>query len=82
GSWQAWRWQQGLVKPIRGLIAQAYRMAAGDLSLTGERGRHDELGQLDRAMVQLNVNLQAIVGDVRREIADIHSASRDIAQGN
>ncbi|MFZ5525936.1 MAG: methyl-accepting chemotaxis protein [Pseudomonadota bacterium] len=82
GSWQAWRWQHGLVQPIRGLIAQAYRMAAGDLSLTGERGRHDELGQLDRAMVQLNVNLQAIVGDVRREIAGIHSASRDIAQGN
>ena len=33
-------------------------------------------------MVQLNVNLQAIVGDVRSEIIGIHSASREIALGN
>ncbi|RRS05118.1 PAS domain-containing methyl-accepting chemotaxis protein [Aquabacterium soli] len=82
GLWQGWRWQRSLVQPIRGLIKQAHRMAAGDLSLMNEAGRYDELGRLERAMVQLNVNLQAIVGDVRREIIGIHSASRDIALGN
>ncbi|HIV73245.1 MAG TPA: PAS domain-containing protein [Candidatus Aquabacterium excrementipullorum] len=82
GLWQGWRWQRGLVQPIRGLITQAHRMAAGDLSVMSEAGRYDELGRLERAMVQLNVNLQAIVGDVRREIVGIHSASREIASGN
>ena len=82
GLWQGWRWQHQLVRPVRGLIKQAHRMAAGDLSLMSEGGRYDELGRLERAMVQLNVNLQAIVGDVRREIVGIHSASREIASGN
>ena len=70
------------VAPLRQATATANRMAAGDLSPSAEAGRLDEVGRLMRGLAQLNVNLQAIVGDVRREVEGIHTASHEIASGN
>ncbi len=70
------------VAPLREATATANRMAAGDLSPSAEAGRLDEVGRLMRGLAQLNVNLQAIVGDVRREVEGIHTASHEIASGN
>ncbi len=58
------------------------RMAAGDLTQSLASDRLDEFGRLARGITQLNVNLQAIVGDVRREVDNIDNASREIASGN
>ena len=77
----AWLRQQALA-PLRQAIAVARRMSAGDLSQTLASDRFDEVGQLARALTQLNVNLQAIVGDVRREVEGITLASSEIAKGN
>ncbi|WP_341890583.1 methyl-accepting chemotaxis protein [Variovorax sp. YR752] len=61
----------------------ANRLAAGDLTQKNDSAqRLDEVGQLMRGLEQLNVNLQAIVGDVRREVDGINTASREIAGGN
>ncbi|WP_298832377.1 PAS domain-containing methyl-accepting chemotaxis protein [uncultured Piscinibacter sp.] len=61
----------------------ANRLAAGDLSRQdAQAGRLDEVGRLMRGLAQLNVNLQAVVGDVRREVDGIHTGSREIASGN
>ena len=76
-----WLRQQALA-PLREAIGVARRMSAGDLSQTLRSDRFDEVGQLARGMTQLNVNLQAIVGDVRREVEGITLASREIANGN
>jgi len=76
-------WQRRLaLAPIRQAVAVARRMSAGDLSQTLQADRPDEVGQLARGLTQLNVNLQAIVGDVRREVEGITLASREIAKGN
>ena len=77
----AWLRQQALA-PLRQAIAVARRMSAGDLSQRLNAGRFDEVGQLAQALTQLNVNLQAIVGDVRREVEGITLASSEIARGN
>ena len=77
----AWLRRQALA-PLRQAIAVARRMSAGDLSQRLSAERFDEVGQLARAMSQLNVNLQAIVGDVRREVEGITLASSEIAKGN
>ena len=77
----AWLRQQALA-PLRQAIAVARRMSAGDLSQNLASDRFDEVGQLARALTQLNVNLQAIVGDVRREVEGITLASSEIAKGN
>ena len=57
-------------------------MSAGDLSQAMGVNRQDEVGQLARSINQLNVNLQAIVSDVRNEVEGITQASREIASGN
>ncbi len=70
------------IRPIREATAVANRMAAGDLTQSLQSARFDEVGRLGRGLTQLNVNLQAIVGDVRREVEGMHLASREISSGN
>jgi aerotaxis receptor len=77
----AWLRLQALA-PLRQAVATVRRMSAGDLSQTLVADRQDEEGQLRRGLSQLNVNLLAIVGDVRREVEGITLASSEIARGN
>ena len=76
-----WTRRQALA-PLVQATAVARGMSAGDLSQTMGVDRQDEVGQLARSINQLNVNLQAIVGDVRSEVEGITQASREIASGN
>ena len=77
----AWIRQQALA-PLQEAVRVARRMSAGDLSQTLKAVGNDEAGQLARAITQLNVNLQAVVGDVKREMEGITLASAEIAKGN
>ena len=71
-----------VVTPLDDAVMDANRMAAGDL--TGRRSvdRTDAIGALFRALSQLNVNLQAIVGDVRREVDGLSQTAKEVATGN
>ncbi len=82
GAGVAMRLRQMALAPLRAAVAAARRMSAGDLSGVLQADRQDEVGQLNRGLTQLNVNLQAIVGDVRREVEGITLASSEIAKGN
>jgi len=82
GAVAAARLRHLALEPLRQAVAAARRMSAGDLSGVLQADRQDEVGQLNRGLTQLNVNLQAIVGDVRREVEGITLASSEIAKGN
>ena len=71
-----------IARPLREATAAVYALAGGDLSHPCEPGRKDEIGRLQLALRQLNINLKAIVGDVRRNVASIEHATREIAAGN
>jgi aerotaxis receptor len=76
-------WMHGVItRPLLGVLAVANRIAAGDLTQTVSTERRDEVGMLLRTMNQLNVTLQAMVGDVRRQATQIDNASAEIAGGN
>jgi aerotaxis receptor len=68
--------------PLGDVIAAANRMAAGDLNQSLSAARVDEWGSVNRGLTQLNVNLQAMVGDVRCEVEGIETASREISAGS
>ncbi|MEC5218311.1 aerotaxis receptor [Actimicrobium sp. GrIS 1.19] len=68
--------------PVRQSLAATRIMAGGDLTGEIKTDRHDETGQLLRALNQLRVNLRSIVGDVRRNSQEIGVATREIATGN
>jgi aerotaxis receptor len=70
------------IKPLHGLLRFANRMAAGDLTQSLANDRHDVLGQLSKALNQLNVNLQSIVRDARNEVDDMRIVTGEIAHGN
>ncbi|MGO4475103.1 methyl-accepting chemotaxis protein [Massilia sp. 2TAF26] len=74
--------QRSIVGPLRQAQDAVHALAGGDLSHLPPVGRDDEVGRLLLALRQLNVNLTAIVGDVRANVASIESATRGIAAGN
>jgi aerotaxis receptor len=56
---------RGVLVPLSRAVATARAVAAGDLSQRFASRRDDEIGQLMRALQQMNVNLSSIIGDVR-----------------
>ena len=79
----AWRYLARLVMaPLDSLVASANRMAGGDLTQVIQKDRDDQLGDLQQALNQLNVNLRSVVRDARQESGEMANATTEIAQGN
>ena len=70
-----------LVRPMAAFTDQSNTMAAGDLAQTPSIGGGGVSAGLARALNQLNVNLRAVVGDVRKEIVNVGSAADSVARG-
>ncbi|NRR30739.1 PAS domain-containing protein [Oxalobacteraceae bacterium] len=68
--------------PLRRAIEAARALACGDLTGSVDVSWGDDMGQLLRALQQINVNMMAIIGDVRANVDAMGAATRDIAQGN
>jgi aerotaxis receptor len=80
-----WAWaevRRVVVRPLAQATEAVYALAGGDLGHAFPPGGPDEMGQLLTALRQLNVNLTAIVGDVRANVRTMEAATRDIAAGN
>ncbi|HWU99434.1 MAG TPA: methyl-accepting chemotaxis protein [Oxalicibacterium sp.] len=73
---------KAIVRPLRSLIAATNTMAGGDLTISLDASRHDDMGQLQKALQQMNVNLRSVIGDVSTNVASINTATREIATGN
>jgi aerotaxis receptor len=72
----------GVVAPLQEAINVARAIAAGDLSSKFSSASHDDVGQLLRALQQMNVNLTAAIGDVHANVNAIQAGTREIATGN
>lgn len=72
---------QKIVLPIRETVKFANKIAAGDLSSQQHNLRPDEIGDVFRALTQMNVNIRATVQDVRGGIHLMDTATADIATG-
>nr|HRK56611.1 methyl-accepting chemotaxis protein [Burkholderiaceae bacterium] len=68
--------------PLEEAITMINQMAAGDLTGRIQSDRTDDVGALFRGLNQLNVNLQAIVGEVRREVEGLMHCASEVANGN
>ena len=71
-----------VVAPIEVALRAAQGMAGGDLTATIDIERTDEMGQLMRALRQMNSNLHCIIADIRDNFANMQAATRKIAIGN
>jgi aerotaxis receptor len=71
-----------VLQPLDRALHGARAIAAGDLSGTFETEATDEVGQLLRALEQMNNNLIATIRDVRVNVETMAVATRQIAAGN
>ena len=74
--------RSNVIAPLDQALAGARAIAAGDLSTTFEARSGDEMGQLLRALAQMNSNLIAALRDVRTNVDTMEQATREIAAGN
>jgi methyl-accepting chemotaxis protein len=73
---------RSITVPINRAVQVAQRVAAGDLVNDIDVGPPNEVGQMLRALRDMNEGLRGIVGDVRVSVEAISAATADIASGN
>jgi aerotaxis receptor len=74
--------RSGVLQPLGRALEGARQIAAGDLSGSFDTHSTDEVGQLLRALQQMNNNLIATIRDVRVNVETMAVATRQIAAGN
>ncbi len=78
----AWTSQHHARHQLRALAREAQRLAAGDLSRPPAVTDPGPLGEVQQALAQMTVNLQALIGDCRAEMGHVSAAVAEIAAGN
>lgn len=73
---------RAIVSPIKQAMHATLAMAGGDMTKNIETDRVDDLGQLLRALRQMNVNLRSIIGDIRINFGRMAAATQNLATGN
>jgi len=71
-----------MLVPLQQALQGARSIAAGDLTASFDTHATDEVGQLLRALQQMNSNLIATIRDVRVNVETMAVATRQIAAGN
>ncbi|MBS7350813.1 MAG: methyl-accepting chemotaxis protein [Comamonas sp.] len=77
-----WHFQKSCVEGLEAAERCALDIAGGNLTTPVENPYHGSLGQLMHCMQQIQVNLRAVVGDIRVEIRDFNATTQDIARGS
>ena len=72
----------GVTRPLAMAVSAARHVAEGDLTSRIEVLRHDEIGELQRALLDMNEALIAIVGDVRSASQEIATGTNEMVSGN
>jgi len=68
-----------IVGPLRDTVAQAERVAAGDLSHSQASARRDEVGQLQNAMHRMNESLRNLIGRIGGGVSQIAAAAEQLS---
>ncbi|GAB7531865.1 methyl-accepting chemotaxis protein [Pseudomonas sp. 3A(2025)] len=75
----SWLITRLIVGPLRQVIGQAQRIAAGDLSSSIQVERRDEIGQLMQAMQQMSTGLSQIVSGLQDGIEKLAGSAHDLS---
>ncbi|MEP6502288.1 MAG: methyl-accepting chemotaxis protein [Betaproteobacteria bacterium] len=74
--------RQWLLAPLRAVVVDANRLAGGDLAHPVAIGASGAIGDLQRALMQMSVNLRTVVLDTMTGIAGVRTSADEIAAGN
>ena len=82
GATMAFFITRSVTTPLHEGVNTALLIAGGDLSQSLDSTRRDEIGDLLRALGQMQAGLRQLVGQVRSSTDSISTASAEIATGN
>lgn len=74
--------KRSVIDPLRQATEIANSLASGDLSRKFSSNKTDETGMLLRALSQMNVNIFAMISDIRTNVLRINTGVTEIARGN
>ncbi|MEH2922157.1 methyl-accepting chemotaxis protein [Samsonia erythrinae] len=78
----SWFISRQITTPLGSALTMAEKIALGDLTMSINTTRKDELGQLMVAMSTMNDNLHNMIDDIRVGVSQISNASSEIVAGN
>jgi methyl-accepting chemotaxis protein len=73
---------RSIVRPLHAAGQASQRIGQGDLTVSVDTSRHDETGELLRAVAGMRDSLRNVVSQVRNATENIQVASTEVAQGN
>jgi methyl-accepting chemotaxis protein len=82
GGLCAWSITRSVTQPLRHAVAEAQRVASGDLSAMAASTATDECGQLLKALAEMQGALSSMIRGIRASTDSIGTASGEIASGN
>ena len=80
--WLSWLMQKKIVAELARAGKVAHEVATGNLNIDASSTRQDEVGDLMRALSEMQSSLALVVTNVRRSSDGVAIASTEIAQGN
>ncbi|WP_263058336.1 methyl-accepting chemotaxis protein [Pectobacterium sp. F1-1] len=78
----SWFISRQITTPLGNTLNMAEKIATGDLTMSINTTRKDELGQLMSAMSKMNDNLHNMIDNIRVGVSQISNASSEIVAGN
>lgn len=78
----SWFISRQITTPLGNTLNMAEKIATGDLTMSINTTRKDELGQLMSAMSKMNDNLHNMIDDIRVGVSQISNAASEIVAGN
>ncbi|WP_455928701.1 methyl-accepting chemotaxis protein [Pseudomonas fluorescens] len=79
GMLAAWLITVQIVAPLRQALLAANRIAEGDLSHDIHTTRRDEVGQLQRSIGEMTINLRGLIGGISDSARQIASAAEQLS---
>jgi aerotaxis receptor len=76
-----WAWHL-LGSSLLDVVGRANRLAAGDLTEVHALNARGPIGDLQRAMAQMSLNVRTAVRDIRHEVGNLRGGTQEIALGN
>ena len=77
-----WTIEAQITSPLSRVLAAAQQVASGTTSDALHLDRCDEIGLIARAISQAGLNLQALMADVKEQVASVQVASQEISAAN
>ncbi|WP_288377169.1 methyl-accepting chemotaxis protein [uncultured Pseudomonas sp.] len=79
GVLAGWLITRQITQPLRQTLAQAARIARGDLSHVETVARRDEMGQLQSSMREMTLSLRQLIGGIDQSVEHLSQAASQLA---